>query len=154
WKHGGIEGEMLRDNTPTAPTSFECQDGIPRTAGGGSGKLGTRRKFPQVTADLSSRWCSPYVKIDVAAKAINNDPALKKARILFLTGEGRQERPARATYAECERHRCNPRPRRVDQWRAVIDWSEQEVWDCLRRHRVRPHPAYFLGWGGPRVPRA
>jgi 3'-phosphoadenosine 5'-phosphosulfate sulfotransferase (PAPS reductase)/FAD synthetase len=29
----------------------------------------------------------------------------------------------------------------------VIDRSEEEVWEIIRRHRIRPHPAYYCGWG-------
>jgi hypothetical protein len=34
----------------------------------------------------------------------------------------------------------------VDAWRSVIDWGEAKVWDAMRRWRVRPHPAYRLGF--------
>ena len=29
----------------------------------------------------------------------------------------------------------------------MIDFTEAEVWDSIRRHGIRPHPAYFLGFG-------
>jgi 3'-phosphoadenosine 5'-phosphosulfate sulfotransferase (PAPS reductase)/FAD synthetase len=35
----------------------------------------------------------------------------------------------------------------VDQWRPIIEWREEEVWGLIRKFGVRPHPAYFLGWG-------
>jgi 3'-phosphoadenosine 5'-phosphosulfate sulfotransferase (PAPS reductase)/FAD synthetase len=91
--------------------------------------------------------CSAYVKIDVARRAINNDPRFRDAKVLFVTGERWQESRARARYAEVERHPCTNRRRRVDAWRAVIDWTEEQVWDALRRWRIVPHPAYQLGWG-------
>ncbi|WP_197708314.1 phosphoadenosine phosphosulfate reductase domain-containing protein, partial [Escherichia coli] len=34
----------------------------------------------------------------------------------------------------------------VWQWRPVHKWSEKDVWAILERHRIRAHPAYFLGW--------
>ena len=111
------------------------------------GDNGTRLMFPQTTSDLRVRWCSPYVKIDVAAKAINNDPALKSAKILFVTGERRQESTARSKYAQCEPHRCDNQKRRVDAYRAVIDWDEAQVWAIVRRHGIDAHPAYHLGYG-------
>src|SRR5580700_7982813 len=71
WREGGFRREMLRHNTPTAPTRFERPDG---TVGvkGGQGQPNTRLKFPQVSADLSVRWCSAYLKIDVGSISIKN----------------------------------------------------------------------------------
>ena len=147
WKHGGFEREMNRYNEPTAGMSFEDTEGNVRVVESKQGKPNTRQKFPQVSADLKVRWCSAYLKIDVAARAINNDPALKRAKILFISGERREESAARAKYSEMEKHRCDNQKRRVDQWRPVLGWREQAVWDIIARWRVRAHPAYFLQWG-------
>lgn len=152
WREGGFLREMLRDGTPTAPVTFETGPRArtgprPRTTVGGKGPAGRRRKFPQVSADLSVRWCSAYLKIDVAARALANDPRFREGRFLFVTGERREESAARARYAEVEAHRAQNRRRRVTQWRAVIDMSEREVWDLIQKHGVRPHPAYELGFG-------
>lgn len=147
WKEGGFCREMLRENSKTAPVMFELEDGTIAQAGGKLGKETTRLKFPQVSADLSVRWCSAYLKIDVAAIALNNDPSMVGKKILFVTGERRQESTARSKYAEVEEHRCHSGRKTVHQWRAVIDYSEQDVWEIIERHKVRPHPAYYLGWG-------
>jgi 3'-phosphoadenosine 5'-phosphosulfate sulfotransferase (PAPS reductase)/FAD synthetase len=67
--------------------------------------------FPQVSADLSVRWCSAYLKIDVAALSISNDPWFKGSRkVLYLSGERRQESSARSRYAEMEQHRTATAP--------------------------------------------
>jgi len=147
WRHGGFHREMLKQNAMIAPVSFEYLDGGIGTAGGVRGKVSTRRLFPQVTADLSKRWCSPSLKIDVAAMAINNEPRFRGRRLLFLSGERRQESAARSKYAEMEPHRTHTKTRHVDHWRMVIDWTEEEVWKIMREFRVMPHPAYRLGWG-------
>lgn len=146
WKEGGFEKEMLRENELTTPISFQSEDGEVRTIGGTRGKLATRRMFPQVSANLSVRWCSAYLKIDVARRSFSNDPFYKTGKFLMVTGERRQESAARATYATVERHSSTNKSRRVDQWRAIIEWSEKEVWAILQRHAVVPHPAYRLGW--------
>jgi len=146
-RSGGFKAEMLREDRRTNPVRFQRQDGTTSTVGGTTGKRSTRRKFPQVSADLKVRWCSAYLKIDVAARALNNDPAFRNAKILFVTGERRQESAARSKYAEMEKHRCNSQSRRVDHWRVIIDWPEERVWELLHRYRVDPHPAYKLGWG-------
>lgn len=148
WREGGFEREMLRDQKPTAAVRFETKDGNPATERvGGKGPLGTRRKFPQVSADLKVRWCSAYLKIDVGRRAFSNDSSLTWGKFLFVTGERREESTSRAKYAEIEKHASSSGGRRVDQWRAVIDWPESKVWEIMCRWRVRPHPAYYLGWG-------
>ncbi len=147
WRHGGFEREMCKKDARTAPVSFEYLAGGVGTAGGVRGKVSTRRLFPQVTADLSKRWCSPSLKIDVASIAINNEPRFRGKRILFLSGERRQESAARSKYAEMEQHRTHTKSRHVDHWRMVIDWTEEQVWSTLREFNIMPHPAYRLGWG-------
>lgn len=151
WKVGGFEREMLRNNVATAPTRFETPEGAVRQVGGTSGKLGTRLKFPQVSADLTVRWCSAYLKIDVCAAAIRNQERFAGRRTLIVSGERAEESSARAKYAAFEADRTDRRDgrdaRHVDRWRAVHAWSEREVWAIIERHRINPHPAYRLGWG-------
>jgi 3'-phosphoadenosine 5'-phosphosulfate sulfotransferase (PAPS reductase)/FAD synthetase len=146
WKEGGFEGEMLRKDEPTKPTTFELEDGSLETVGG-KGPQGTRQQFPQVSADLSTRWCSAYLKIDVAKKVFSNDPRFDNTKTLFITGERRQESANRSRYAEVVIHQSSTRSRRIDQWRAILGYSEKEVWDIMRRWRIQPHPAYFTGFG-------
>lgn len=147
WKEKGFEGEMLRENSLTKPMMAELPEGGTVRFGGTRGKLSTRRKFPQVSSDLQTRWCSSYLKIDVAAAAMTQYRHLDGKKILFVTGERRQESTARSKYAQTEQHRSSNRMRRVDQCREVLDWSEESVWRIIERWRIRVHPAYFLGWG-------
>lgn len=157
-------------------------------------KLGYRMKFPAKAADLSTRWCSAYLKIAVADAVIANldrigqleeiggkrhmfpakgtthqgrwcSGALKAAvadsvianleksrsdkKILIVSGERRGESAGRSRYNELEKHRSSApfRNRRiVHQWRPVIDYSERDCWEVLKRHNVSPHPAYKCGW--------
>lgn len=150
WRRGGFLGEMLRQNTPTAAVTFQSPDGE-ITTGGKSKDLGTRLRFPQVAADLQTRWCSAYLKIMVGIAAITNQDRFLKKRVLFVTGERAEESSGRAKYATLEPHktdtRTGPRRRRhVDHWRPVHAWTEQQVWDIISRHRINAHPCYRLGW--------
>lgn len=152
WKQGGIEREMLREHSLTAPVSFEVPGGVVRSVGGTRGNYSTRRKFPQVSGDLSVRWCSAYVKIDVGSKALRNQERFVGKRTLFITGERAEESSARANYKVFEPDRADNRngvrvKRHIDRWRPVHDWPEAQVWGILRRWRIDPHPAYKLGWG-------
>lgn len=151
WKVGGFEREMNRENSLTAPTKFETpEDGVIQV-GGTRGKANTRRQFPQVSADLSVRWCSAYLKIDVAAAAIRNQSRFDHKKTLVISGERAEESPSRARYKEFEPDRADNRDgkkaRLVDRWRPVHQWSEQQIWDIIGHYRINPHPAYHLGWG-------
>lgn len=174
WKDGGFAKEMFRENSLTTGVYFEdeernvvylppqkpplhCKEcrrfydsetqshcpecGEPRDG------FSTRLKYPMVTSDLTRRWCSAYLKIMVCRRVISNDPRFNTGNVLLLTGERRQESDARAEYDEAEPHASSNKKRRVDQWRAVIDWTEQDVWRIIEKWRVMPHPAYRMGWG-------
>lgn len=144
WKDGGFIGEMTKRDRPTASSSFQTPAGQIITAGG-EGKPGTRLAFPSMSADLQTRWCSAYLKIDVAKKVFTNDPRFADATTLIVTGERREESGNRARYAEATDY-SSTRRRTVHQWRAILPWFEQDVWEIMARYRVRPHPAYYLGW--------
>jgi 3'-phosphoadenosine 5'-phosphosulfate sulfotransferase (PAPS reductase)/FAD synthetase len=144
WKEGGYLRELSRRDAPTAPTTFQLLDGREATVGG-EGDPGTRLAFPAMAADLTTRWCSAYLKIDVAKKVFTNDPRFAGRSTLIITGERRQESSNRAGYAGATDY-SSTKSRTVHQWRAVLSWFEQDVWEIMERFRVRPHPAYFLGW--------
>jgi len=145
WREGGFLSEMNRNGTATAPVVFETPEGQLGRAGG-DGPPGVRMRFPQVSADLSVRWCSSALKIEVLAAAIRNQPRFGKGRTLVVTGERAEESPARAKYRPFEPHRTHCGRREVDHWRPILAWSEVQVWDRIASARLRPHPAYSLGW--------
>lgn len=144
WREGGFEREMLRDGVPTAPMITELPDGTWGRVGG-QGQPGTRLRFPQQSADLSVRYCSAYLKIDVAAAALRL--RWPSGRVLLVTGERREESASRAGYARVERHKSTTRTRRIDQWRPILDWPETVVWEWIRAAGLVPHPAYQVGYG-------
>ena len=152
WKVGGFEREMLRHEARTSPTSWETIDGPIMTAGGSSGKLNTRRRFPQVSSDLSVRWCSSYLKVDPGAILLRSESRFLRGKTLVITGERAQESASRAKYATFEPYRADNRNgarvrRWIDHWRPIHRWTEEQVWEILARYRINPHPAYWLGWG-------
>lgn len=67
WREGGFVREMGRSGSATAPVAFETAGGREIMVGGRE-PPGTRGLFPQVSADLSVRWCSAYLKIVVASR--------------------------------------------------------------------------------------
>lgn len=150
WLEGGFEREMNRKDAAKAPTHWQNPDGSIGTSGG-RGPLNTRQKFPQVSADLSVRWCSAYLKIDVMSAAIAGQPRFLGKRTLVVTGERAEESSARAKYATFEPHRTDNRngakARHVDHWRPVHGYSTNDVWAAFEKHSVNPHPAYRAGFG-------
>ena len=150
WKEGGFLREMLRDGVPTAPICFQTPGGtIGRV--GGHGPAGTRLRFPQVSADLTQRWCSAYCKIDVMAALIRNQDRFLDRRTLIVTGERAEESRARAGYATFEPDRSDTRTgtrrrRHVDHWRPVHGLTEVAVWELLQRQGIVAAPGYRLGW--------
>ena len=152
-KLGGFRREMERDGTATAPIRYEVpvEGGKAVMYSGGKGKGGTRGLFPQLTADLSTRWCSGYLKIDVMAALIRNQERFYDGKTLVVTGERGEESSARARYLKMERHRVDLRdsktkPRHVDHWRPIHGWEEAKVWEIIKRFGIVPHVAYQLGW--------
>jgi len=150
WREGGLETEMLKENDRSKPIHFEVPEGEVRTGGGIRGSISTRRRFPQQTGNMQTRWCSGIAKIEVGALALNNQNRFHNSRTLFVTGEREEESGNRAGYLSFEPHRCDRRngklAKHIDHWRPVHRWSEQEVWDIIKRHGVVAHPAYRMGW--------
>lgn len=176
WKEGGFLREMLRENQRTAPIVFEHPDGVSKV-GGDRGKESTRLKFPQISPNLSVRWCSSYLKIDPCATAIRHQDRFDHKKTLVISGERGEESSARAKYEMFEPDRADNRlkgkkmsfynrtmpdgtvkklsrvntigkdNRHVDRWRPIRDWTEQQVWEIIEKYKVRAHPAYYLGWG-------
>lgn len=151
WLDGGFEGEMLKHNSHSRPHKVETPDGLVTLERDTQrARPGTRMRFPQVSASLQTRWCSSALKIDVGRRALNNQPRFDGQRVLFVTGERREESANRARYNQLEPHACDRRSgrkaRHVDAWRPVLQWSEDQVWDALRRHRILAPVPYRLGW--------
>ena len=149
WLEGGFEREMNRENQKKARTFFETPDGL-MSAGGTRGKLSTRKKFPQVSADLRVRWCSAYLKIDVGSMALTNQERFRNSKTAFITGERAEESSARSKYLDFEVDRTDNRDsklkRHVDRIRPIHQWPEADVWNIIGKYQIEPHPAYHLGW--------
>lgn len=153
WREGGFKREMLRNRQTTGNILFEDDNKnlVCIESKKGERYENTRRRFPQTSANLSVRWCSAYLKIDVCASAIRNQDRFKGIKTIVLTGERAEESTARSKYNIFEKHRTDLRngrkARHVDHWRPIRDWDEGKVWNIIRKYGVRPHPAYEMGFG-------
>lgn len=111
---------------------------------------GKRLKFPAKGSTHQGRWCSGSLKASVQDSVMSNLEQTKSdKKILIVSGERRGESAGRSKYNEMELHRTNAEAkahRIVHQWRCCIDYTEKDVWELLKRHKVNPHPCYRLGW--------
>lgn len=152
WRKHGFEGELLRDNALTNAVIYQGPNGkVELPATDRPGLYNTRRKFPQVSADLSVRWCSSALKIDVAGRALCNDLRFREGRTLFITGERAEESANRARYNRFEPHKQDLKhgrtyQRYIDHLRPVLFWKERDIWGIIEKFKIHPHPAYYLGF--------
>jgi 3'-phosphoadenosine 5'-phosphosulfate sulfotransferase (PAPS reductase)/FAD synthetase len=58
--------------------------------------------------------------------------------IINVTGVRRAESRRRARLTVADRSSDS----RIWNWRPILDWSEEEVFSCIARHGLQPHPAY------------
>ncbi len=111
-----------------------------------------RRRFPALTADLRIRWCSSFLKIDVARTLLARKVAEGSKKILVVSGERAAESAPRSRYHRGQDTEASSGRRQIHQLRLVYDHTDAEVWDELRlafpgkRYGIQPHPAYELGW--------
>ena len=151
WLAGGFEGELLKEDGYSQPHKVETPEGlITLLRDTKRAKPGTRRRFPQLSPSLQTRWCSSSLKIDLGRRALNNQVRFDGKKVLFITGERRQESSNRSRYNQLEPHACDRRKgrngRHVDAWRPVLEWNEEQVWDKLREHGLLAPVPYRLGW--------
>ncbi len=90
----------------------------------------------------------------LAAELLITGERFKGKKILFITGERREESANRSKYNQLEAHACDRRygktARLVDARRPVLHWTEEEVWEVIERHRI-PGPSPLSPWLEPVV---
>jgi 3'-phosphoadenosine 5'-phosphosulfate sulfotransferase (PAPS reductase)/FAD synthetase len=152
WREGGLFAEMNKINAPSGAITYRQETGEIKRLVNPRAPHNTRLFYPQKTNDLKLRWCSSFSKIDVLRQLINNSERFLQSRTLVITGERREESAARSRYDDFFPHHCDTRNspklrRHVDHWRPILDWTKRDVWSTIEKSRIRPHPAYSLGWG-------
>lgn len=112
-------------------------------------KFGYRYKFPAKTASLRTRWCSSALKVEVCDRLLRySKTTAENRKVLLVDGIRREESSNRGRYNEVELHATNApsKYRYVHTWRPIIEWSEKMVWKLIEKHKVRPHPVYYVGF--------
>ncbi|MCO5387841.1 MAG: phosphoadenosine phosphosulfate reductase family protein [Desulfosporosinus sp.] len=102
-----------------------------------------RQRWP----DMKNRWCTSYLKTGVTEKWIRaNRPTLGE-RVLFVTGERRDESKRRAKYPELDWHNTTLKTERkgrfICHWhRPVLDYEKGKMFEYGKALGIAPHPCY------------
>ena len=158
-REGGFLRELHRYHAPASAIRFETirRDGriVEVLSPSLNRPSSVERSFPALAGINAGRWCSGILKSDVGKRIFTTDLRYKaRGRFLYISGERREEGEnkygtpvgQRAFAEESELEKGSTRTRRVQRWRAVIDWREKAVWDIIQRWRIRPHVGYELGF--------
>tara|TARA_R110000764_G_scaffold542_8_gene2097 strand:- start:10578 stop:12209 length:1632 start_codon:yes stop_codon:yes gene_type:complete len=147
---GGITAEIFRNGTPRFPMYFQEKENGPfKERPSNPNKTKEVLAFPAIGNDLGTRWCSSVAKIEVMSAILNNSiHFITDANIVVMTGERRLESQNRSKYNEIEvmKNTALTKNRKCIVWRSVIDYTEADVWELYKTHKVQPHPCYELGW--------
>ena len=106
-------------------------------------------RLPAIQSMERGRYCTSVGKAKVLNRALVSMTGKKPVKLLIVSGERRGESKNRAGYNEVELHPANATikgSRLVHWWRPVIDHSEKDIWERIKRHRCVPHPVYDCGW--------
>lgn len=104
-------------------------------------ELGYRFLWPAKGSISQGRWCSSYLKNMVFSSVVSNSENYPE-KTLVVEGCRRGESRFRSNLNECEKHRSSAKGRTIDLWRCCLNWSERDVWEIIKRHKIRPHPCY------------
>lgn len=105
--------------------------------------LDERQKFP----DMKNRWCTSYLKTGITDAWIRANRKTLGERVLFISGERRDESPRRARLPEIEYHRTNLKTERVARFtchwfRPCLDFDKGKMFEFAKNLKLDPHPCY------------
>lgn len=95
------------------------------------------------TVTLVPCWSTPSMRFCTSEMKTHPITALLKRRfpgqvVINVTGIRRDESRQRARSAVSDPEASG----RIWHWRPILDWSEEDVFSCIARHGLKPHPAY------------
>ena len=105
-----------------------------------------RGKMP----DAQNRWCTSDFKRGPIRKVITQlhreHGSRRQFRVLQCLGLRAEESPGRAKKPQLAKEPGASTKRRTTMtWLPIQHWTEQQVWDCIRRSGAPYHRAYDLG---------
>lgn len=95
------------------------------------------------TVTLVPCWSTPVMRFCTSEMKTHPISAMLRRRfpgevVINVTGIRRDESSRRAKSAIAD----GDRDGRLWNWRPILDWSADDVFACIARHGLRPHPAY------------
>lgn len=114
-----------------------------RESRGFAGLLEERQKFP----DSKNRWCTAYLKTGITDKWIRANRYRLGEKVLFVTGERRDESRGRAILPEFEYHSTTLKTERKGRFechwhRPVLDYEKGKMFEFGKRLGLEAHPCY------------
>lgn len=107
------------------------------------GLLEERQKWP----DSKNRWCTAYLKTGITDKWIRANRATLGGKVLFVSGERRDESRGRAVLPECEYHSTTLKTERKGKFechwlRPVLDYEKGKMFEFGQQLGLDAHPCY------------
>ena len=109
--------------------------------------LEERFKWP----DMKNRWCTAYLKTGITDKWIRQNRAMLGNKVLFVSGERRDESKGRAKLPEIEYHSTTLKTKRVADftchwYRPCLDYEKGKMFEQGKELHLEPHFCYeYLG---------
>lgn len=102
-----------------------------------------RFKFP----DARNRWCTAILKTGVTDKWIRANRHVLGEKVLFITGERRDESRGRSQLPEIEYHSTTLKTNRKGKFechwhRPMLDYEKGRMFEFGRKLGIEPHPCY------------
>lgn len=115
--------------------------------GGILGLLEAREKWP----DMKNRWCTAYTKTGITDKWIRANRDILGGKVLFVSGERRDESRSRAKLPEIEYHSTTLKTKRVADFtchwcRPCLEFEKGKMFEQGKLLKLEPHFCYeYLG---------
>ena len=114
-----------------------------RDSRGFIGLLEARQKWP----DSKNRWCTAYLKTGITDKWIRANRYRLGEKVLFVSGERREESRGRALLPEFEYHSTTLKTERKGKFechwhRPVLDYEKGKMFEFGKQLKLDAHPCY------------
>ena len=105
--------------------------------------LEERLMFP----DMKNRWCTSYLKTGVTEKWIRSHRHILGRKVLFLSGERRDESPKRFKLSTTQYHNTTLKTTRngvfTCHWhRPCLEYEKGRMFEYAKEMKLPPHPCY------------
>ena len=138
----GIKKAVFSDTTIESKKTIDFVKEVGTIFGIDIEILKPRKSFWELVTQLgipsiNNRWCCPTIKFQQL-----NEYARNNGIQYYITGLRRSESLIRREYKKVDK---NPMLPNVTQLNPIIDWSEKDVWEYIKKHDLPSPPTYEDG---------